>query len=172
MTFLHCCLMGYSVFRYKRATGKKVGISLLAFIDDGQAMYKDTIENGTGPFLEFVDYVRETYKNLGFILEISKCYLSDRMAIFLNEVYYKGRHITYGLRALMRIGTAIFEPHSTIFDRLGKIAGGCQGAMKSGLSIFQAYFVFLWKACHILLSYRINEHMDFKGAVLDRKSVV
>jgi len=166
MTWLHCSLMGYSVFRYRRKTNHIVSIELCAFIDDGLATFREEIARGPSRFITFVDIVRETYACLGFILELSKCYLSDAFAIFLNEIYFRGRHITYGLRSVMRIGTNMPEKTDTIMDELGAHAAGCQGAMKAGMDLISAYTTFLWAAAHVLIRYGVHEAMDARAAVL------
>jgi hypothetical protein len=166
MTWLHCSLMGYSVYRYRKQSGHTITIELCAFIDDGLATFKDSEVNGPKRFLALVASVRETYESLGFVLEISKCYLSDVFAVFLNEIYFRGRHITYGLRSVMRIGTSLPEPTDTVFDEFNARAAGCQGAMKAGMDLISAYTVFLWTSAHILLNHKIDTRMDAKAAVL------
>jgi hypothetical protein len=165
-TFLHCALMGYSVYRYRRATGHQATVDLCAFIDDGLATFIDDVEHGPTRFMNLVKIMEETYRCLGFELERSKCNLSDTFATFLNEIYYEGRHITYGLRALMRIGTQPSEPYDTIIDKINRYMSGSQGAMKAGLDAIPTYFAFLWNVAHCLLDYSIDKFMDHKAASL------
>jgi hypothetical protein len=166
MTFLHCALMGYSVMRYNRQYHEKRAVELCAFIDDGLATFREKLDRGATTFLNFVQTVSDTYNSLGYILEKSKCYLSDIFAIFLNEIYYMGRHITYGLRAVMRIGTSMPEQYETIFEKLNARAAGCQGAMKAGMDLLAAYIVYLHAASRVLREYGIMTKMDGKAAAL------
>lgn len=166
MTFMHCALMGYSVYRYRRETGHEVSIPLAAYIDDGLAAFKDSTANGPTRFLRFAEVVEDTYQRLGFLLEKSKCFLSDTFAIFLNEIYMGGQHITYGLRAIMRVGTKAFEKHETLRARANTYLSGAQGAMKSGLDIISSFVAYLWLIGRMLLLYGIGEFMDARGAVL------
>jgi hypothetical protein len=166
MTWMHCSMMGYAVYRYKVATKHDVTLNLCAFIDDGLATFHDRAENGPKRFLQFVDKVTKTYAALGFVLELSKCYLSDCLGIFLNEIYFKGRHVTYGLRAVMRIGTNIPEPTDTIFEELGARAAGCQGAMKSGMDLISAYTAYLWSSAQVMMKHNAHRNMDGAGASL------
>lgn len=166
MTFLHCALMGYSVYRYRRATGHRVTVSLAAYIDDGLASFKEDREKGASRFLEFARIVEETYQSLGFLLERSKCFLSDKFAIFLNEIYMNGRHVTYGLRAIMRIGTKVFEPHETLCARANAYFSGTQGALKAGLDIIAGVITYLWLIGRLLLIYSAEKYMDARAAVL------
>lgn len=166
MTWMHCSMMGYAVYRYKQKFRHDISIDLCAFIDDGLATFRDKVENGTQRFIHFVDTVTKTYAALGFVLELSKCYLSDCLAIFLNEIYFKGRHVTYGLRAVMRIGTNIPEATDTILDEISARSAGCQGAMKSGMDLISAYLVFLWSSSQVLLKHNIHVNMDGRAAAL------
>lgn len=166
MTWLHCSLMGYAVYRYNRGFSRKISIELCAFIDDGLAAYKDDVHGGSDRFLELVEVVRQTYASLGYVLELSKCYLSDTFAIFLNEIYFAGRHVTYGLRSVMRIGTTAPEQTDTIMDEFSSKAAGCQGAMKSGMDLISAYIVFLWTCAHSMLNAHIDRYMDAHAAAL------
>lgn len=166
MTFMHCALMGYSVHRYRRATGHEVSIPLAAYIDDGLAAFKEHARHGTARFLQFCDFVEDTYQRLGFQLEKSKCFMSDSFAIFLNEIYFEGRHVTYGLRAVMRVGTREFERHETLHARASTYASGAQGAMKAGLELVSAFFLYLWLIGRMLLVYGASAHLDARASVL------
>jgi len=166
MTFMHCAMMGYAVYRYRRATGEERTVELCAYIDDGLAAFKDVQEGGRERFLHFVDIVEETYTCLGFRLERSKCYLSSHFAIFLNEIYFGGRKITYGLRAIMRVGTTAFEPHETMCARLNTYFSGVQGAMKAGMDMVGSMIVGFYLMGRLLRSYGVNKWMDAKAAVL------
>lgn len=166
MTFLHCALMGYSVYRYRRKHKHSITVSLCAYIDDGLASFKDKKTNGARRFLDFADVVEDTYQRLGFLLEKSKCFLSDKFAIFLNEIYYMGRHITYGLRAIMRVGTKTFEPHETLSARANSYFSGAQGAMRAGLDVLAGFITFLWLISRLLLIYGANKFLDARASVL------
>jgi hypothetical protein len=166
MTFLHCALMGYSVFRYRRASGHDLTVPLAAYIDDGLASFRDKISQGPTRFLQFADTVEETYQSLGFLLEKSKCFLSDSFAIFLNEIYMEGRHITYGLRAIMRVGTTAFDKHETLSARANTYLSGAQGSMKAGLDVISSLICYAWLIGRMLLVYGVKEFMDARAAVL------
>lgn len=166
MTFLHCALMGYSVYRYRRATNHNLTVSLCAFIDDGLASFRDIKENGSTRFLQFADIVEQTYQSLGFLLEKTKCFLSDRFAIFLNEIYISGRHVTYGLRAIMRVGTKTFDPHETLNARANAYFSGTQGAMRAGLDVLAGFITYLWLIARMLLVFGAVKFLDARAAVL------
>lgn len=166
MTFLHCALMGYSVYRYRRETGHIVTIPLAAYIDDGLASFTDKAKAGPARFLKFAEIVEQTYQSLGFLLERSKCFLSDSFAIFLNEIYLGGQHITYGLRAIMRVGTTAFEKHETLSARANTYLSGAQGSMKAGLDVVSSLICYMWLIGRMLLIYGVKEFMDARAAVL------
>jgi hypothetical protein len=166
MTFLHCALMGYSVYRYRRASGHRLSVSLCAYIDDGLATFKDTKEFGSTRFLQFSEIVEDTYKRLGFLLERSKCYMSTQFAIFLNEIYFCGRHITYGLRAIMRVGTQAFEAHETLSQRANAYFSGTQGAIRAGLDPLAGVLVYYWLLANLMLMYDSAKFLDARAAVL------
>lgn len=166
MTFMHCALMGYSVYRYRRASGHRITVSLAAYIDDGLAAFKEEKALGNSRFLAFADSVEETYQSLGFLLEKSKCFLSDKFAIFLNEIYLNGRHVTYGLRAIMRVGTKVFEPHQSLCERANSYFSGTQGALRAGLDVVAGVITYLWLIGRLLLIYGVEKYMDARAATL------
>jgi len=166
MTFLHCALMGYSVFRYRRESGHQLTAKLCAYIDDGLATFIDKTANGPNRFLAFCKTMEQTYRSLGYVLELSKCFLSDSFAIFLNEIYLGGRHVTYGLRAIMRVGTTVFEKTDTMCARLNTYFSGTQGALKAGMTGAAGFCIYLWLAGRVLRDYGANRHMDARAAVL------
>lgn len=166
MTFLHGALMGYSAYRYRRGTGHVTTVDLCAYIDDGLAGFKDKAVNGPVNFLSFVDHVEQTYKSIGFLLERSKCYMSEKFAIFLNEIYLGGRKITYGLRAIMRVGTTAFEDHQTLGERLNAYFAGSQGAMKAGMDMVAAALVSYYLMARLFRSHKMGNWLDAKAGVL------
>lgn len=116
----------------------RLAAMLFAFIDDGLGrvsvprencrMYLDSLKTAT----------MRTFAHYGFTLEMFKCYPSDRFAIFLNEVYYAGRHVAHGTRAAMTLCSEKTESHTTIIERLEAVATGCRGAVTSGLDAHAA----------------------------------
>lgn len=144
MTVLHCAFVGYTIYRARKG-GLDVPVAdFAAFIDDGALTLVLPKDDGDTTFKAFWEYYLETTAFLGFKLDRAKCYLSNRFLIYLNEVYYGGRHIAHGLRAVMRIGTRAAKRAETLPDILASVGAGCRGAAKCGISPVQ-----IWKCCII-----------------------
>jgi len=119
---------------------------LLAYIDDGLAkliLPKDRVEV---LFEAFKDCTVDTFGRCGYTIEKSKCYPSDRFAIFLNEPYLAGRHVVHGTRAAMTICAENTEEHTSLIERLTAVSTGCRGSVMAGLDattgiMLQAYHV-------------------------------
>jgi hypothetical protein len=127
-----------------RAQAGNLAAVLLAYIDDGLA--KLTLPRATAMALfdSFKACTVATFGACGYTIEMSKCYPSDRFAVFLNEPYLAGRHVTHGTRAAMTICAENTETHTTLLERVSSVSTGCRGAVMSGLDalaglMLQAY---------------------------------
>jgi len=120
---------------------------LLAYIDDGLAKLSLPRARATRLFKLFQTCTVDTFAECGFTVELSKCYPSDRFAIFLNEPYLGGRHVVHGTRAAMTICAENTEPHTTLVERVSSVSTGCRGAVMAGLdaitgTMLQAYHTY------------------------------
>jgi hypothetical protein len=140
MTVLHCALVGYTIYRARRGGLEIPTASFAAFIDDGLLTLVLPRRTGSATFSAFWDFYVETTAFFGFKLDKAKCYLSSRFSIYLNEVYYGGRHVAHALRAVARIGTRAGERCETVTDVMEIIGSGCRGAAKAGINPIQ-----IWK---------------------------
>lgn len=124
---------------------------LFAYIDDGLCRIDLDKRYAVAAFNVYKETVNETFSKCGFSVELSKCYPSDRFAIFLNEVYLAGRHVVHGVRAAMGISSEPTERHTSLVERVTSVATGARGAVMAGLNplsgiLLMAYHVYL----HIL----------------------
>ena len=85
-------------------------------------------------------------------MEVSKCFPSDRFAIFLNEVYLAGRHVVHRVRVTMAISGEPTERHTTLVERVISVSIGCRGAVMARLNplnvvMLMAYheYLHIWK---------------------------
>jgi hypothetical protein len=154
MTTILISLLSLSVRRWRvRIVEKKLATQteargyaaiLLAYIDDGLSRVDLPKERASVLFSEFKLTVIETFRGCGYVVEISKCYPSDRFFVFLNEIYLAGRHVVHGTRAAMTICAENVEPHTTLVERVSAASAGCRGAVMAGLdaaagAMLQAY---------------------------------
>jgi hypothetical protein len=121
---------------------------LLAYIDDGLSRMELPTARAHELFGTFKRCVIRTFAACGYRVEVSKCYPSDRLYIFLNEVYLAGRHVVHGTRAAMTICAENIEPHMTLVERTEAASAGCRGAVIAGLdpaagAVLQAYHTWL-----------------------------
>jgi hypothetical protein len=132
------------------ANASRLAAMLFAYIDDGLGRVTVPREESR----RYLDCLKvttaETFTRFGFTLEFFKCYPSDRFAIFLNEIYYAGRHIAHGTRAAMTLCAENTERHTTLLERLESVATGCRGAVSAGLDAHAAsYMMFSFAWSHI-----------------------
>jgi len=106
---------------------------LLAYIDDGLAKLVLPRDRAAGMFELFKECTVSEFWKCGYLIEVSKCYPSDRFAVFLNEPYLAGRHVVHGTRAAMTICAENTEPHTTLLERVMSASTGCRGAVTAGL---------------------------------------
>jgi len=139
-----------------RAEASRWAAVLLAYIDDGLAKLTLPRERAEALFMAFQKCTVKSFADCGFTVEISKCFPSDRFAIFLNEPYLGGRHVVHGTRAAMTICSESTEQHTSLLERVTSVSTGCRGAVMSGLdalagTMLQAYHVFshIWEWVHL-----------------------
>lgn len=130
-----------------RQEASKWAALLLAYIDDGLAKLTLPADRVIPLFSEFQACTVTSFAACGYTVEISKCFPSDRFAIFLNEPYLAGRHVVHGTRAAMTICAENTEEHTSLLERVTAVSTGCRGAVMSGLdalagTLLQAYHVY------------------------------
>lgn len=150
-------LMAYSVEQWRLelvrtgmstpAASRRLAAILLAYIDDGLAKLTLPRDRAEEMFELYKATTVATFSRCGYTVEMCKCYPSDRFAIFLNEPYLGGRHVTHGTRAAMTICAENTEQHTTLLERVASVSTGCRGAVMAGLdaltgTVIQAYHVF------------------------------
>jgi len=135
-----------------RAEASRWAAVLLAYIDDGLAKLTLPRDRAEELFTAFQECTVSSFAECGFTVEISKCFPSDRFAIFLNEPYLGGRHVVHGTRAAMTICSESTEMHTSLVERVTSVSTGCRGAVMAGLdalagTMLQAYHVFshIWE---------------------------
>jgi len=157
MTMILVALMALAVTTWRtviverghatRAEAGRWAAILLAYIDDGLAKLTLPRDRAVALFTAYKDTTVSVFARCGYTVEKCKCYPSDRFAIFLNEPYLGGRHVTHGTRAAMTICAENTEQHTTLLERASSVSTGCRGAVMAGLdaltgSMLQAYHVF------------------------------
>jgi len=143
MTMILIALMGRTVEVWRAmlilnglASEREAGMlaaMLLAYIDDGLAKLVLPRARAAGMFELFKQCTVTEFGKCGYNIEVSKCYPSDRFAVFLNEPYLAGRHVVHGTRAAMTICAENTEPHTTLIERVTSASTGCRGAVTAGL---------------------------------------
>lgn len=143
MTMVLVALLSLSVKRWRRlvvsegllevSQANSISALLFAYIDDGLSRIDLPKDKAAPLFALYKQTVIDTFSRCGFTVEISKCFPSDRFAIFLNEVYLAGRHVVHGVRAAMGISSEPTERHTTLVERLTSVSTGVRGAVMAGL---------------------------------------
>jgi len=123
---------------------------LLAYIDDGLAKLTLPRDRVVALFALYKTVTVRTFAECGYTVEASKCFPSDRFAIFLNEPYLGGRHVVHGTRAAMTICAENTETHTSLLERITAVATGCRGAVAAGLDAISG---------SILLAYHAYRHI-------------
>lgn len=140
---------------------KSVTALLFAYIDDGLSRIDLPRPVAVEGFEIYKSTVIETFERCGFSVEVSKCFPSDRFAIFLNEVYLAGRHVVHGVRAAMGISSEPTERHTSLVERVTSVSTGVRGAVMAGLNPLGGVCLM---AYHVLL--HIEEWVDERDPVI------
>jgi hypothetical protein len=132
LTMFHCAVMGYSVrmMRERRITQK--GAKFMALIDDGLlrvAVKKETLKRDKE---RVIGVLEEIYTAVGLELSWDKTYISERFAIFLNDVKLYGTSINPAMRAVVKMNAEKQFTCPTILDELGDIASRASGVITAG----------------------------------------
>lgn len=163
MTMVHLALMSATVQRTREVTQvADLEASLMAYIDDGAAVLEMNIDDANRVFAEFMTCAEEFYGNERFVLHATKCMPSDRMFVFLNEVYYAGTHVVSATKAALKIASEPKQEHDSLPDRIMALTAGTQGAVQSGLpASIGALF------CYFLCALELREWAGKKIKLLD-----
>lgn len=167
MTCVLITLLSLSVYKWREASVTRNLLSeketvkyaavLLAYIDDGLSRIDLPRDRAIVLFKLFQETVVDTFSKCGYKVELSKCYPSDRLFIFLNEVYLAGRHVAHGVKAAMTLCAESTEPHTTLVERTEAISAGCRGATMAGLDASAAAMLQAYHACKHLKEWGVME---------------
>jgi hypothetical protein len=167
MTCVLITLLSLSVYQWRDAAitsnllteteTKKYAAVLLAYIDDGLSRVDLPRDRAQPLFSLFQRTVVNTFAKCGYQVELSKCYPSDRLFIFLNEVYLAGRHVAHGVKAAMTLCAESTEPHTTLVERTEAVSAGCRGATMAGLDASASAMLQAYHICKHLREWNVLE---------------
>jgi hypothetical protein len=158
MTMVHLALMSATVHRTRQVTGRAdLAVTLMTYIDDGAAALELPVRVADSVFEEFMRCAEEVYAANRFVLHPLKCMPSDRMFIFLNEVYYAGAHEVSATKAALRIASEPKQEHDSLPDRVMTLSAGAQGAVQAGLPSTVAALLCYFLVAHELLTWSSKE---------------
>lgn len=149
-TAMHIDVMSYAINVCRRSGLLKKGASLLALIDDGGMRLEFDHDTTNAQILECVRCIEQVYEMVGLRISWDKTFVSGQLFQYLNEIYYRGKKVTPGLKAFLRVGKEVDVPSKTIVDDLDAVAGEIQGAIKSGTSYMTAYNMYLFEVFRIM----------------------
>lgn len=165
MTCVLITLLSLSVYKWREAAvsqdlltereTKQYAAVLLAYIDDGLSRIDLPRDRASVLFVLFQKTVVDTFSKCGYKVELSKCYPSDRLFIFLNEVYLAGRHVAHGVKAAMTLCAESTEPHTTLIERTEAVSAGCRGAVMAGLAASASAMLQAYHICKHLREWRV-----------------
>lgn len=142
MTFLHLAVIGYALYKCKREKQYKIGkVRPAVFIDDAMLALEVPKNSYLKDVSEFVNAYSTLMAAMLGDIDVCKSYPSSTMGVFLNEVYYKGRKLCYGLRACMKIGLREGVEFETLPMALSSIQSAAGSAMSRGLHPMVTQFV-------------------------------
>jgi len=164
MTMVHIALMAATVHRTRAITGTAdLEAELMAYIDDGAAVLTLPSNQVGAVFEEFMTCAEEVYGAERFVLHATKCMPSDRMFVFLNEVYYAGAHVVSNTKAATKIASEPKQEHDSLPDRIMMLTSGAQGAVQAGMNpCVGAMF------CYFLCALELRE---WAGRAVDLKAI-
>jgi len=149
-TWIHIDAMATAIRIAARKGHCYAPAELGVFIDDGACKLDVPFQDAERHIIEALKIISEVYKAIGFEISLKKTFVSTKFSIFLNDVMYKGRPVTPGIKAFLRISPDFQNPAAAITEELGEIFSKCQGAVKAGCSWMLAYRKYIREAAKAL----------------------
>lgn len=161
-TAMHIEVMSYAINVCRRLGLLKKGAKLLSLIDDGGMSLEFDLLATDQEIWDCIECIEQVYQMVGLRISWDKTFVSEKLFMYLNEVYYSGFKVTPGLKAFLRVGKIPDLPGKTIVDELDSVAGEIQGAVKAGTSYGVAYKDYCFEVYRI-----IKRWSRYRGTVTD-----
>lgn len=164
-TDVHIDIMGYIIRKLREANYLHVGAKLAALIDDGVCALKFPKGTAHNTMVEVVNKVADAYRYFSFEISWDKTYVSEHMYVFLNEVFYKRRKITPGVKAFLRIRIKRQKSIACFLRDHNQMQGMVRGAVQAGCPNHLAEMKYAWELGKLIHRWKGREPLRFDAAV-------
>jgi len=147
---MHIEVMSYAINVCRRKKLLTKSAELLAFVDDGGMSLEFPLTATDDEIWECIRMIESVYQMVGLRISWDKTFVSTKLFMFLNEIFYHGFKVTPGLKAFLRVGKLDDSPAKTVCDDLDTIAAEIQGAVKAGTGYYQAYCAYIFEVYRVI----------------------
>jgi hypothetical protein len=150
-TAFHVDIMSYAVRMLKQMGLYKASGRLAVLIDDGllSLQFEKNVTNAH--IIKCVKVIEATYRFLGFRISWDKTFISEKIAMFLNEVYYNGDNIPTGVKAFLKMQPTKLEDELSVAGKIKGLIAMTQGCVKAGVDPFLAKSELHWEIYMLLV---------------------
>jgi hypothetical protein len=141
-TWYHIDVMAYAVHVLQKMGLARRAAHFLSLIDDGiLALYLK--KNWDQEVLnEVLQVIEEIYNMAGLAISWDKTFVSSRLGVFLNEVYFCGMAVSPGMRAALKFTSKRGQNVEGIAQYVEKVRAVAYGAVRAGMNPLSAYLMY------------------------------
>lgn len=150
-TCMHTDLMAMSMRKLRQAGLCRESGRLAVFVDDGLLGIPFPNDITKADIIRSLNIIDATYQFYGMKISWDKTFVSTRLAIFLNELYYDGVNVTTGVKAFLRMQPTKLEDELSVSGKLKGLTGMALGCIQTGIPPYFAKIELLREVTILLM---------------------
>ena len=162
----HIDLMGYLIYKLRKASVFTEPANFMALIDDGLMEAQIPIKTYDAAVEKIITVIEEGYRMFGHAISWDKTYVSKYFSMYLNEITLEGQRITPGVKSFLKIGIPREVPIPNLIDDLTAHASTVRGAIKAGTDHNVAYDAYILEYYISLKRWSAYAKLDIRDQVL------
>lgn len=162
-TAFHIDLMAYAVRQLRKLRLITDPGALYCLIDDG--LLSLTLEKSkiSQTLPRILSVIEATYHFFGLRISWDKTFVSSNMAMFLNEIWYKGQKYAGGVKAILKMQPQKLQDELSIIGKIKGLVAMSQGCVKAGLEPHLAAAE-LFRESYLLADSMLSRQTNFRKA--------
>lgn len=132
-TAFHTDMMAFAVRQCRQKGLITESGRLAVMIDDGLLALPFPLNTTNERINDTLDIIEAVYNYFGFTISWDKTFISEHVAMFLNEVYYDGLNVTTGVKAFLKMQPTKLDDELSFSGKIKGLTGMAMGCISSGL---------------------------------------
>jgi hypothetical protein len=138
-TAYHEDVMAYGIRLLKRAQYLEESAKLAVFIDDGLLALSFPLGTTNDKITRCLEVLDMVYYIFGLRISWDKTFVSQKICVFLNEIYYKNKYLPIGFKAILKMQLAKVGDELSVLGKNRALCTMARAAIANGVRAHHVY---------------------------------